>query len=239
LTVASGTPVLVVENPRLMEAAADHRLAAAVLCTNGNPTTAPGLAITQLWSCGARMRYHGDFDAAGLALAGRARDAGCQPFRMSAPDYYDALAQAAAAGVELPRDPASAPPTPWGPRPWPARSTNTAPSFMRSGSWTMSSPPTRPTVEGRASNRRGGQRATGAFLAPTALVRQSSYFAMGTHRRGGPRDSTATGAEQIRTGAARAVQTGSMVAAHGQPHTRDVWVCSVSPLGHRRRPRGR
>jgi uncharacterized protein (TIGR02679 family) len=115
LTVASGTPVLVVENPRLMEAAADHRLAAAVLCTNGNPTTAPGLAITQLWSCGARMRYHGDFDAAGLALAGRARDAGCQPFRMSAPDYYDALAQAAAAGVELPRDPASAPPTPWDP----------------------------------------------------------------------------------------------------------------------------
>lgn len=87
----------------------------------------------------------------------------------------------------------------------------------------MSSPPTRPTVERRASNRRGGQRATGAFLAPTALVRQSSYFAMGTHRRGWPRDSTATGAEHIRAGAARAVQTGSMAAAHGQPpHERRV-----------------
>lgn len=63
LTVAPGTPVLVVDNPRLVEAAAEQRLAAAVLCTNGNPTTAPSLAIAQLRSCGARLRYHGDFDA--------------------------------------------------------------------------------------------------------------------------------------------------------------------------------
>jgi uncharacterized protein (TIGR02679 family) len=115
LTVAAGTTVLVVENPRLVEAAAERRLVAAVLCTNGNPTTAPSLAITQLWSSGAQMRYHGDFDAAGLALAGRARDAGCEPFRMSAPEYYDALVQASAAGVELPRDPPPSPPTPWDP----------------------------------------------------------------------------------------------------------------------------
>jgi uncharacterized protein (TIGR02679 family) len=115
LTVAAGTTVLVVENPRLAEAAAERRLMAAVLCTNGNPTTAPSLAITQLRSCGARLRYHGDFDAAGLALAGRAREAGCEPFRMSAPDYHDALAEASATGVELALDPAHAPPTPWDP----------------------------------------------------------------------------------------------------------------------------
>jgi len=79
LTVASGKPVLVVENPRLVEAAAQRRLAAAVLCTNGNPTTAPSLAIAALRSCGAQLRYHGDgdIDAPGLAMTGRARDAGC------------------------------------------------------------------------------------------------------------------------------------------------------------------
>lgn len=115
LRVAPGKPVLVVENPRLVEAAAERRLAAAVLCTNGNPTTAPRLAIGQLRSCGARLRYHGDFDAPGLAMTGRALDAGCEPFRMSAQDYRDDLADAAAAGVELPRDPAVAPPTPWDP----------------------------------------------------------------------------------------------------------------------------
>jgi uncharacterized protein (TIGR02679 family) len=115
LTVAPGTAVLVVENPRLVEAAAERRLAAAVLCTNGNPTTAPSLAIAQLRSCEARLRYHGDFDAPGLAMAGRARDAGCEPFRMSAEDYLSALAEASAAGVELPRDSAAAPRTPWDP----------------------------------------------------------------------------------------------------------------------------
>lgn len=115
LTVPPGTPVLVVENPRLVEAAAERRLAAAVLCTNGNPTTAPSLAIAQLRSCGARLRYHGDFDAPGLAMTGRARDAGCEPFRMSAKDYLDALADAATAGVELPRDPVAAPSTSWDP----------------------------------------------------------------------------------------------------------------------------
>jgi uncharacterized protein (TIGR02679 family) len=115
LTVAPGKPVLVVENPRLVEAAAERRLAAAVLCTNGNPTTAPSLAIAQLRSCGARLRYHGDFDAPGLTMAGRARDAGCEPFRMSARDYLDALADASVAEVELPRDSAAAPTTPWDP----------------------------------------------------------------------------------------------------------------------------
>ena len=115
LTVGAGTTVLVVENPRLVEAAAERRLVAAVLCTNGNPTTAPSLAITQLRSCGARLRYHGDFDAPGLAMTGRARDAGCEPFHMSAQDYLDALADASADGIDLPRDSAASPATPWDP----------------------------------------------------------------------------------------------------------------------------
>jgi uncharacterized protein (TIGR02679 family) len=115
LTVAAGTPVLVVENPRLVEASAERLLVAAVLCTNGNPTTAPSLAITQLRSCGARLRYHGDFDAAGLGMANRARGAGCEPFRMTAADYLAALAEASTAGIELPHEAVPAPPTPWDP----------------------------------------------------------------------------------------------------------------------------
>lgn len=115
LSVAADTPVLVVENPRLVEAAAERRLEAAVICTNGNPTTAPNLAIAQLRASGAHLRYHGDLDAPGLAMAGRARDAGCEPFHMSAANYLAALADARTAGVELPRSATTAPPTPWDP----------------------------------------------------------------------------------------------------------------------------
>ncbi len=76
LVVPAGTVVLVVENPRLVEAAAQRRLIAPVLSTAGNPTTAPLLAISQLVDAGALLRYHGDFDAAGLAMAARAERAG-------------------------------------------------------------------------------------------------------------------------------------------------------------------
>jgi Protein of unknown function C-terminus (DUF2399) len=42
-------------------------------------------------------------------------DAGCEPFRMSARDYLGALAAASANGIELPRDSAASPATPWDP----------------------------------------------------------------------------------------------------------------------------
>jgi uncharacterized protein (TIGR02679 family) len=113
--VARGTPLLVVENPRLVESAALRRLPAGVLCTNGNATTAPTEAIGALHDAGARLRYHGDIDVPGLAMTGRAADLGCDPFRMAAPDYLAALAAAAEDGVTLPHDPAPVPPTPWDP----------------------------------------------------------------------------------------------------------------------------
>lgn len=79
-------------------AAAERRPGAAVLCTNGNPTRAPSLASTQLRAragheCATRVIRRG-----GLGLAGRARNAGGEPFRLSAPTYLDALAQASPAG---------------------------------------------------------------------------------------------------------------------------------------------
>lgn len=113
--VAAGTPVLVVENPRLVEVAAQRNLPAAVLCTHGNPTSAPTEAVAALRVTGAQLRYHGDFDAPGLAMAARAHIAGCAPFQMSVRHYRYAVAVAAAAGVDLPRDPAPAPATPWDP----------------------------------------------------------------------------------------------------------------------------
>lgn len=115
LQVAPGTPLLVVENPRLVESAALRRLPAGVLCTNGNATTAPTEAISALRDAGARLRYHGDVDVPGLAMTGRAADLGCAPFHLTAPDYLAALAAAVEDGVTLPHDPAPVPPTPWDP----------------------------------------------------------------------------------------------------------------------------
>ncbi|GAA4559398.1 TIGR02679 domain-containing protein [Pseudonocardia xishanensis] len=113
LRVPKGTPVLVVENPRLVEAAAQRSLPAAVMCTNGNPTTAPSETIASLQSSGADLRYHGDFDATGLAMAARAAALGCTPFLMTAADYHAALAVASSSGVELPRDSGAIPQTQW------------------------------------------------------------------------------------------------------------------------------
>ncbi len=113
LRVPEGTALLVVENPRLVEAAAERALPAAVLCANGNPTTAPVTAITQLRDCRARLRYHGDFDSPGLAIAGRAQRLGCTPFQMGADDYLAAVREATTAGVGLPVEAGRPPETPW------------------------------------------------------------------------------------------------------------------------------
>lgn len=115
LRVAAGVAVLVVENPRLVESAAQRRLPGAVLCTNGNSTTAPTEAVLALGAAGARLRYHGDIDVAGLAMTGRAAEIGCVPFEMSARAYLDALTAAAEHDIALPHDPAPVPPTPWDP----------------------------------------------------------------------------------------------------------------------------
>ena len=115
LAVHPGTPILVVENPRLVEAAAQIGLAAAVICTHGNPTTAPTEAIRALLNSGAILRYHGDFDGPGLAMAARAAQAGCAPFLMSADDYSGAVDAATIDGVILPADTGRVPETAWDP----------------------------------------------------------------------------------------------------------------------------
>ena len=115
LTVPPGTDVLVVENPRIVEAAAQTRSPLPVIAAYGNPSAAVRLLLRQLVAAGASIRYHGDFDAAGLAMCARMHAFGLAPWRMSSADYLDALTEAHAAGVELPHDPAPVGPTPWEP----------------------------------------------------------------------------------------------------------------------------
>ena len=113
--VPPGTVVHGVENPRLLEAAVQQRLEAPMLCTSGNPTSAPSLLIRRLLAAGAEVRHHGDFDPDGVAITARLHAQGVVPWRMTAADYSTALAVAARAGVELREFAGVVPPTPWDP----------------------------------------------------------------------------------------------------------------------------
>ncbi len=115
IEVASCTPILVVENPSVIERAADVSAAFGLVCTNGNPTSAVTELVGHLAASGADLRYHGDFDAAGIAICRRMRDRGCTPWMMEAADYRKAVRRATAQGVPLPSDSATAGPTPWDP----------------------------------------------------------------------------------------------------------------------------
>ena len=116
VTVAPGTPVLVVENPRLVEAACERGLPCCVVAANGNPATAVTTLLTQMQDSGALLWYHGDFDAAGLAICRRMLASGCRPWMMAARDYRDAISTADRNGVRLDTDIKDCGPTPWDPR---------------------------------------------------------------------------------------------------------------------------
>ena len=113
--IAAGSEVLVTENPRLVEAACERRVPWPVVALNGNPAGAARLLVQQLLDCGAALRYHGDFDAAGLRICGRMHRLGLVPWRMDRDSYVDALDVAEAEGAQLPRDDHRSPPTPWDP----------------------------------------------------------------------------------------------------------------------------
>lgn len=101
--VAPGTEVFVCENPRVLEAAMDAGADSPVVCTSGNPRVVVNALLVQLASVGARLRYRGDFDWPGVAIANRIITAyGASPWRMSARDYEDAIAQSLAAIEDLP-----------------------------------------------------------------------------------------------------------------------------------------
>jgi len=115
LDVHAGTVVLVAENPRVVEAAAQRRIRTPVVTTNGNPSAAVRLLLDQLLGHGAELRYHGDFDVPGLAICDRLHRLGLRPWRMTAADYRAAVAEAERDAVELPAEHRRPGPTPWDP----------------------------------------------------------------------------------------------------------------------------
>ncbi|GIF04601.1 TIGR02679 family protein [Actinoplanes siamensis] len=109
----TGQVVSVCENPQVMQAAVRASTAAPLLCLSGNPASAGTQLLRRLIAAGNPVRYHGDFDWPGVAIAGRVLEQGAIPWRMSADDYTSAVAELDAAhAVALAGRPV---PTPWDP----------------------------------------------------------------------------------------------------------------------------
>jgi uncharacterized protein (TIGR02679 family) len=125
--VVSRPVVYVCENPAVLRRAAAELGAgsAPVLCTEGHPSTAFHRLAAAVRSGGGELRYHGDFDWPGVAIAASVISRhGARPWRMSAADY--------AAGVRADADymALSGPPQPM---PWNPALAETMLSIGRAG----------------------------------------------------------------------------------------------------------
>ena len=84
-----GTP------PPTVEAAAEARCGGVLVCTSGSASTVVLELLDTLAAAGLRLRYHGDFDWPGIALANRIiRRYSALPWRMAAEDYEQLAAHA-------------------------------------------------------------------------------------------------------------------------------------------------
>ena len=85
--------VFVCENPTVAEAAADVLGArcAPLVCVEGRPSVAANLLLQELRNTGSELRYHGDFDWPGLAIAAPIIAIGAVPWRYGGADYRDGL----------------------------------------------------------------------------------------------------------------------------------------------------
>ena len=88
-----GQTVFVCENPQVLQAAAHDRTDMPLLCLSGNPASAGTRLVCALIAAGNPVRYHGDFDWPGVAIAGRILSLGATPWGMSADDYRAAAAR--------------------------------------------------------------------------------------------------------------------------------------------------
>lgn len=89
LRVGSHRRVLVCENPRVLEAAAEADVTdLAVVCTSGRPNLVTMAVLDFAASSASSLLYHGDFDWPGVAMANDAsRRWGTRPVQMSVTDY--------------------------------------------------------------------------------------------------------------------------------------------------------
>lgn len=89
---AGGGTVSIVENRSVLEAVADELgpLAAPLVCTSGEPSAAGRCLLVLLLAGGARLRYHGDFDHDGIAIANTIVGSGIEPWRYDAEAYLAA-----------------------------------------------------------------------------------------------------------------------------------------------------
>jgi uncharacterized protein (TIGR02679 family) len=109
-----GTLVHVCENPAVLRRAAAELGAGSVplLCAEGQPSAAFHQLAAAVVRGGGELRYHGDFDWPGLAIASAVmRRHGARPWRMSAADYIAGV-RADAGHIRLTGTPQ---PTPWDP----------------------------------------------------------------------------------------------------------------------------
>jgi len=89
---APGQVVFACENPQVLQAAARAGVLGPLCCTSGNPATVALAALDALVTAGVIVRYHGDFDVEGVAIARRLFARGVQPWRFGADDYTRAVA---------------------------------------------------------------------------------------------------------------------------------------------------
>lgn len=100
----NGQDVYVCENANLIAIAADRcgRQCAPMVCTDGMPAAAQRIILQQLAAAGGRLRYHGDFDWAGVRIGNYVmRECGALPWRFDAAAYLAAVAQAPRPGLAL------------------------------------------------------------------------------------------------------------------------------------------
>jgi uncharacterized protein (TIGR02679 family) len=80
------------ENPQVLQRLAAAGVDQPLACTSGNPAAAGSLLLRR-----AAVRYHGDFDWPGIAIARRIIGQGAQPWRLRRDDYCEAVERLPAA----------------------------------------------------------------------------------------------------------------------------------------------
>ncbi|HEY2237264.1 MAG TPA: TIGR02679 family protein [Streptosporangiaceae bacterium] len=82
----SGVVVHVCENPQVLQRLAAAGVDRPLACTSGNPAAAGTMLLSR-----TVVRYHGDFDWPGIAIARRIIERDAQPWRFGRADYAEAV----------------------------------------------------------------------------------------------------------------------------------------------------